>query len=301
MTVPQSTLRLPPLLAGQSSALRRGFTMKTARRGAGKAIVGGLMVGGVVLVTALSLWATPYDPNITSLADRLQPGALWGGNPKYLLGTDQLGRDMLSRTMSGGQMSLTIAGLAVLGNAMIGTQLGLLGAYYKGIFDAALGVLAEIQLSLPSILIIILFLALLGPSVLTLAFVLAFDDWVGLFRLIRSRTIVESSREYTTAARVVGAKDGRIIFRHLLPNVLPTMLVLTTLSIGGVILAEAGLSYLGLGVSRPYPSWGRMISDGQPYMQTAWWVSALPAVMVALVVLGVNLLGDGLREMWKME
>lgn len=270
------------------------------RPGAAKALLGTCMVGAVLLMTVLSIWISPYDPNAMSLTDRLQPG-IWAGNVTHPLGTDQLGRDMLSRIMAGGRISLTIAALAVLGSAVIGSVLGLVTAYYGGPADTAVGILAEIQLALPSILLIILFLAVLGPSVVTVAFVLAISDWIGLFRVVRSRGLVEKSRDYMEAARTIGATNSRMIFKHLLPNVIPTTIVLATLSIGGVILAEAGLSYLGLGVSRPFPSWGRMIADGQQYMQTAWWVSTFPALTVAVVVLGVNIMGDGLRQIWKME
>ncbi|CAG0943463.1 Glutathione transport system permease protein GsiD [Anaerolineae bacterium] len=273
---------------------------KPQRRGAARAILGGCMVGIVVFITIFSTWVTPFDPNQTSLTERLRPG-IWAGNINHPFGTDQLGRDVLSRTMAGGQISLSITLAAVFGHAVIGTVLGLLSAYFGGLLDAIISVIGELFLALPAILLIILFLALLGPSVATLAFVLAIENWVGLFRLIRGSVLSEKARDYTDAARIIGATSWRIIFRHLFPNILPTMLVMITLSIGSVILSEAGLSYLGFGVARPHPSWGRMINDGQQYIQTAWWVSTFPALTVAIMVLGINLLGDGLRQLWKME
>ena len=279
---------------------RTSTSRKARRRGLDKAILGGIMVGVVVLVTFLSIWVTPYGPEQTSLSARLRPG-IWAGNTQHLLGTDQLGRDMLSRVMAGGRISLTIAFLAVLGSGVIGTVLGLAAAFYRGVVDNLLSMLAEIQLALPGILLIMLFLGVLGPSIFTLALVLAIDDWIGLFRVTRSRALVEKARDYTDAARVIGASNGRIIFRHLLPNIMPIVIVLTMLSTGSVILTEAGLSFLGLGVQRPFPSWGRMIADGQEYLLSAWWVSTLPALTVAIVVVGVNLLGDGLRELVKAE
>jgi peptide/nickel transport system permease protein len=279
---------------------RTSTSRKARRRGLDKAVLGGIMVGVVVLVTFLSIWVTPYGPEQTSLSARLQPG-IWAGNTQHLLGTDQLGRDMLSRVMAGGRISLTIAFLAVLGSGVIGTVLGLAAAFYRGVVDNLLSMLAEIQLALPGILLIMLFLGVLGPSIFTLALVLAIDDWIGLFRVTRSRVLVEKARDYTDAARVIGASNGRIIFRHLLPNILPIVMVLTMLSTGSVILTEAGLSFLGLGVQRPFPSWGRMIADGQEYLLSAWWVSTLPALTVAIVVVGVNFLGDGLRELAKAE
>jgi peptide/nickel transport system permease protein len=131
--------------------------------------------------------------------------------------------------------------------------------------------------------------------------ILALSDWVSYARTMRSRALVEQAREYITAARTIGASDMQIIRRHLWPNVLPTLLVLATLSIGGVILVESSLSFLGLGVQRPFPSWGRMVSDGQAYLTKAWWISGMPAAVIALTVFGLNLVGDGLRQIWKME
>lgn len=298
METMQKTKSVPDTLLKSKSTTAK--TKKPRRRGATKVWVGGVMVGFVVLITVISIWLTPFNPDTTSLTERLKPG-IWAGNTRHLLGTDQLGRDMLSRIMAGGRVSLTIAFFAVLGSGVIGTVFGLLCAFYGGLVDNITSIVAEIQLSLPGILLIMLFLGIFGPSIATLAFVLAIDDWVGLFRVTRSRVLVEKKRDYSEAARAIGVKNSRIIFRHLLPNIMPTVVVLTTLSIGGVILAEAGLSYLGLGVSRPNPSWGRMIADGQQYLENAWWVSALPAVVVAIVVLGINIMGDGLRELAKAE
>lgn len=278
-------------------------TVRTVRlpRGAVKALLGGTLVGLIVALTLVSPWVTPYDPNQQVLTARLRPPVLFGGDLSHPLGTDQLGRDLLSRLLAGGRISLAIGGLAVLGSTVLGGLLGLIAGHFRGAVDAVLTIAAEIQLSLPSILIILLFLALIGPNIVTVALVLSLSDWVLYARTVRSRAMVENAREYVLAARALGASDGRIIFQHLWPNVLPTVIVLAAVSLGAVILTESALSYLGLGVQRPNPSWGRMVGDGQQYLTNGWWLSTLPALTIGLVVLGVNLLGDGLRQLWKME
>lgn len=279
---------------------RRARTRRLPR-GTLKAVAGGGLLALVVLLTLASPWLTPYDPNQQLLTARLRPPFLFGGDVAHLLGTDQLGRDLLSRLLAGGRISLTIGALAVLGSTMLGTLLGLTAGHFRGAIDAVLTVAAEIQLALPSILIILLFLALIGPSIVTVALVLALSDWVLYARTVRARAMVETVREYVVAARALGAADARIVFRHLWPNVVPTVIVLAAVSLGGIILTESALSYLGLGVQRPNPSWGRMVADGQQYLSNGWWLSTLPALTIGVVVLGVNLLGDGLRQLWKME
>ena len=200
------------------------------------------------------------------------------GNMKHPLGTDNLGRDIMLRTMAGGRISLLIAALAVIGTAVLGSVLGVLSGYYGGVVDNIVGVLAEIKLTLPMMLIMVLFLSVLGPSIVTLTFVLAINEWVTIFRNVRAATLVEKKKEYVQSAKTMGASNARIIFRYILPNVLPTIIVLATLLISRVILSEASLSYLGVGLERPNASWGR-----------------------AFFAIGVNLIGDGLRKLTKME
>lgn len=259
--------------------------------------LGALLISVVGLPILVSIFWVPYDPNATSFSALLLPPSLDG----HLLGTDHLGRDILSRLMVGGRVSLSVAVLAVVLTNSLGTVLGLLAAFYGRWIDWGLTLLAEIQLALPSILIILVFLALIGPSVLTLALVIALSDWVIYARMMRSRAIVEREREYIAAARAIGVSEWEIIRRHLFPNVLPTLIVLTTVLFGLVILLESSLSYLGLGVQRPNPSWGRMVADGRDYITSGWWISLAPALAIGIVVLGASILGDGLRQRWKME
>jgi peptide/nickel transport system permease protein len=220
---------------------------------------------------------------------------------RHILGTDQIGRDLLSRLMAGGRVSMLVGFLAVLMSFVLGTTLGLIGGFYGKWRDTVLTMAAEIQLALPALLIIILVLSLIGPSIATVAIVLAISDWVIYARTTRGRVLVEKARDYVSAARTLGASDARIIFKHLFPNVLPTLMVVATVNLGTMILLEASLSYLGLGVQRPISTWGRMVADGQPYLREAWWASSMPGMAIGLTVVAINLLGDGLRRLWKME
>jgi ABC-type dipeptide/oligopeptide/nickel transport system permease subunit len=192
--------------------------------------------------------------------------------------------------------------MALVGTTFLGIVTGLISGYFGGICDAAFNMMAEIRQSMPMMLIIIVFLAVFGPSILSMGIILAISGWVMIYRTVRARTIMEKKSDYVTAARANGAGNFRIIFKYIMPNVLPSVIVLSMLTISNIILQEASLSYLGIGVTRPHPSWGRMISDGQEYFANGvWWVSSLPAMCIALLVLGVNIMGDGLRQMWKME
>jgi peptide/nickel transport system permease protein len=271
------------------------------RRGAGKVLIGSLILSAIVVLCVLSDWTAPYNPNALDLKARLSPPVFAGGSFAHILGTDELGRDILSRVIAGGRTSIAIGALAVLTSTLLGTVIGLLAGYYGRMLDSFLMIAAEIQLALPSMLIIFFFLAVIGPNIITIGLVLALSDWVLYARMVRARTMVERARDYVAAARVLGAGTPRILFRHLWPNVLPTIMVVATVSLGGVILSESALSYLGLGVQRPWPSWGRMVADGQRYLHSAWWISVSPAAFIAMVVFSANLLGDGLRQLWKVE
>ncbi|MDR2981573.1 MAG: ABC transporter permease [Puniceicoccales bacterium] len=273
------------------------------KKGVPKLLAGAVIVGLIVLIVLLSIVWTPYDPNLPNVSDRLLPPLSTGHNGQsyYLLGTDQLGRDNLSRVMAGGQVSVLIAFLAVLLSVVMGAVLGVMCGYFGKTLDNIVGMFVEIQHSIPMLLIIVMVLTLFGSSTVVLAVGLSLSEWLSIFRQTRAKTLVERKKDYTLAARVMGAGDGWIVFRHLIPNVMASIIVYGTLLIGTTILAEAGLSFLGLGVQRPYATWGRMISDGQTYMATGWWVSVFPALAVALLVIGVNFLGDGLRAKLKME
>jgi peptide/nickel transport system permease protein len=261
------------------------------------AILLAIMVGSAVFAPLLA----PYNPDYQDIASRLQPPVWAGGSADHLLGTDHLGRDMLSRIMYGGRVSLLIGFAAVLISGTLGVLLGLLAGFQGGRIDAILMRLADVQLAFPQILLVLLILVILGRSVGAIVIVLALADWVIYARLVRGRLLVERQREYVEAAQAIGANRWRIMFRHLLPNVAPIIMVIATLQLGVMILLESSLSYVGVGIEPPTSSWGRMLNDGQMYMAIAWWVSTLPGVAIVLTVLGVNFLGDGLRQALGIE
>lgn len=274
--------------------------VRRRQRGTTKVIVGATIAGLVLFLVLLS-FALPGDPNKQILMERLKPPVFAGGDWNHILGTDQLGRDMLLRLMHGGRVDVAIATLAILLSTALGTTIGVVSGYYGKLLDAVTSVIVAVQLAIPSILIILLALTIFGPSILTLGIILALSDWVLYSRTVRGKTLSEKTREYIEAARVLGYTDRKVIFRHLLPNVAPTIMVLATMSLGSLILFQASLSFLGVGVQRPNASWGQMVSDGQAYMNDGWWIAGLPALTIGVLVIGVNLLGDGLRERWKLE
>lgn len=256
-----------------------------------------VMVGATLLAPLLS----PYDPDHQDVANRLQPPVWAGGTAAHLLGTDHLGRDMLSRIMFGGRVSLLIGVSAVLVSGAIGMVVGLVAGFYGGRIDALLMRVADVQLAFPQILLVLLVLVMLGRSLGAIIVVLALADWVIYARLVRGRLLVERQREYVEAARACGANNRRIILRHLLPNVAPLIVVIATLELALMIMLESSLSYVGVGIEPPTSSWGRMLNDGQAYMAIAWWVSTLPGLAIVFTVLGVNFLGDGLRQSLGVE
>jgi len=213
------------------------------------------------------------------------------------LGTDPLGRDVLARVIVGGQISLTVGVLSVVGAVIVGTIVGLVAGYYRGIAEVLLMRFADIQLALPFILLAIMFLAILGTGVDKIIFFMIVAQWVQYARLVRGSVLALRDREFILSARAIGVGNGRIIFTHILPNVLGPIVILMTLNVANNILLESSLTFLGLGVDPLIPSWGGMLADGRTYLQTAWWVSVFPGLAIMFTVLGLNLLGDWLRDL----
>lgn len=292
--MPATAVPAPPRWPAWVQGARQAFGRRKVLIGAILLII---MVGSAIFAPVLA----PYNPDYQDIASRLQPPVWAGGSVNHLLGTDHLGRDMLSRIMYGGRVSLLIGFAAVLISGAIGVLLGLLSGFRGGRVDAVLMRLADVQLAFPQILLVLLILVILGRSVGAIVIVLALADWVIYARLVRGRLLVERQREYVEAAQSIGATRWRIMFRHLLPNVAPIIMVIATLQLGVMILLESSLSYVGVGIEPPTSSWGRMLNDGQMYMAIAWWVSTLPGVAIVLTVLGVNFLGDGLRQALGIE
>jgi peptide/nickel transport system permease protein len=213
-----------------------------------------------------------------------------------LLGTDALGRDVLSRLLFGARISLVVGLTAVIIQGSLGAVLGLLAGYFKGAVDMLIMRLADLQLSIPSLVLAIAVIALLGSSLLNVIVILGFTGWPYYARLARSETLSMRERDFVLAARAIGASHVTILRRHILPNIATSLIVTATFSVPLMIVIEASLSFLGLGVPPSVPTWGAMVADGRDYLAVAWWIATLPGLAILVTVIGINLLGDGLRD-----
>ncbi len=262
------------------------------------ATAGGLIVG-LVIVAALGapLLATT-DPIDQDLALALKP-PFWraDGSAQHPLGTDHLGRDVYSRLVYGARISLAISVLAALLGAVVGVAAGLVAGYAGGRADLVLMRIVDLNLAFPLILLALAVVALLGANLRNLVFVMAITTWMIYARVVRGMTLALRDQELIQAIRALGARDARIIVRHILPNVLPAVMVIWTLEVARVILMESALSFLGLGVPPPTPTWGRMLAEGRDYLTAAGWISVFPGLAIMVTVLGINFLGDGLRDL----
>ncbi len=259
-------------------------------------VVGGAILLLVVLACAAASALAPADPITTVFSARLKPPLGLGGTAAHLLGTDNLGRDILSRVLYGGRISLSLATAAVILAAISGVALGLLSGYAGGAIDDAIMRVADIQLSFPVIMLAIAIIAVVGTSELAIVGVLALSGWVLYARTLRASLLTIRQVEYVEAARALGAGGLRIVVRHILPNTLAPILVIASAQFATMVLLEAGLSFLGLGIQPPRPSWGNMLAEGRDYLSNAWWLATVPGLAISLVVLGANLFGDGLRD-----
>ncbi len=258
------------------------------------ALAGLLILAAFLAAALLAPFLAPYDPTAQDLAARLTPP----GAPGHLLGTDRLGRDILSRLLFGARLSLLVSTTSVLIGLLLGLPLGLVSGYLGGRLDDLLMRLGDIQLSLPFIVLVIAVMAALGPSLLNTVLVLGVTSWVVYARVVRGSVLSLKELEFAMAARALGASTPRILLRHLLPSALPPLIVVATLELARIIVAEAALSFLGLsGVPPEIPSWGQMLADGREVLFFGgWWVATFPGVAISLVVLGINLFGDALAE-----
>jgi len=261
------------------------------------ALIGSLILVVVFGAAIAAPWVAPHDPAKQSLLRRFTP-PVWqaGGNASYPLGTDQVGRDVLSRIVHGARISLLVGVCAVVVSVLLGVSAGLVSGFVGGKVDAVIGTIVDVNLSFPQILLALAFVAALGPSLVTIIVVLGFTGWERYVRVVRAEVMALREKEFIEAARAIGVGRTRIIFRHILPNTMSSIVVLSTLQVAQAILAEAALSFLGVGSGRAYPTWGQMISLGRDFVTVAWWLPTLPGLAILLTVLAINLVGDRLRD-----
>ena len=254
-----------------------------------------LALPGLFAPQITDMWL--QDPLEGRVTERLTP-PVWqeGGSWDHPLGTDKVGYDIASRVIHGARVSLIVAGISILTGGFVGTTLGLIAGYYGGWIDHVIMRLVDIKLSIQAVLLALVLVGVLGPGFHTVIIVIALVLWVRYARLVRGETLSLKNQDFVAKARVAGASSGRIIARHIFPNVVNTIIVLATLEVGQVILLEAGLSFLGVGIPRPTPAWGLMVADGRDLIVRAWWVAFFPGMAILLTVLSMNLLGDWLRD-----
>ncbi|WP_192597178.1 oligopeptide ABC transporter permease [Sporosarcina limicola] len=257
------------------------------------AVIGAFLMIIIIGSALFAPWLAPQDPSKQVLLDKLSPPG-----EKYILGADILGRDTLSRLLYGARISLLVGFASVAGSIFIGTAVGAIAGYYGGTLDAVLMRIVDAVISFPSLFLLITLVTIFEPSVFTLIGVFAVFGWTGTARLVRGEFLSLRSSEFVLAAKTLGIRSSRIIFSHILPNAMGPIIVSATLGVGGVILAEAALSYLGLGIQPPTPSWGNMLQSAQnpQIMLGAWWYPLFPGFMILITVLAFNFIGDGLRD-----
>jgi len=248
----------------------------------------------IILLSVLAIFApliAPFSPEEQNIAERLlAPGA------KHLCGTDEFGRDVFSRMLSGARVSLSVGFIAVIISTIIGILIGAAAGYFGGWVDSVLMRFVDTMLTIPAIFLILMLSVYLGPSIVNVMFIIGLTGWMDLSRLVRAEFLTLKKREYILAARVSGASDRRIIFKHILPNALSPVFVSVIFGVGGAILIESGLSFLGLGVQPPDASWGNILTSGKDYIERAWWLTVCPGLAIFITVMSYNIFGEGLRD-----
>ena len=255
-------------------------------------LYGGGLVTLLLMISLMAPWLAPYDPGQIDLTNVLTSPSM-----KHLFGTDQLGRDVLSRMIWGSRISLKV-GFAATGVAIIiGAFLGAISGYYGGWVDSVIMRFVDIMLCFPTFFLILAVIAFLEPSIWNIMIIIGLTGWMGVTRLVRADFISLRERDFVKAAQAIGASDMRIIFLHILPNSMASILVAATLGIAGAILTESALSFLGIGVQPPTPSWGNILTAGKDNIDIAWWLSLYPGLAILITVVGYNLLGEGIRDL----
>jgi len=254
------------------------------------AMIGSTIVGALVIFAIFAPLLAPYDPSRIVDSDTLPP-SIW-----HPFGTDDLGRDVFSRALYGARISLTVGLVAVTIAITIGTFFGLFAGYFGGLLDSAVMRFVDVMLAFPSIFLILTIQVMLTPNIYNVMIVIGLTSWMGVARLVRGEVLTIKERQYVEAARAIGADDYRIIFKHILPNSSAPIIVAATLGMAGAILTESALSFLGLGVQPPTPSWGNMLMDAQAYLIDAPWMAIIPGLLILVTVLSLYFVGEGLRQ-----
>lgn len=261
------------------------------------ALFGLTIVLAVIVAAIIGRFLVPYDPSAQNIMKRLQPPFAMGKNGIHWLGTEALGRDIFSRLVVGAQVSLLVGVCAVIVSSVVGITLGIVAGYEDRFVGKVLMGITDVQLAIPFLVLALAVVAVLGPSLFNLIMVLGLTNWVQYARVVRAEVLVLRDREYVQAAKALGASTPRILIKHLLPNVMSSVIVISSLLVAKMILFESSLSFLGLGVPPSTPTWGAMIAEGRNYVANAWWVAAMPGLAIFFTVVGINLVGDRLRDM----
>jgi len=299
---PPLTRRTDPDSSGEpgaetaASPRKRSATMLRSFRRSPGAVSGAALLILVVLGAIGGVWVAPQSPNAVRVENRLLPPLTERDGIVHWLGTDPLGRDILSRLVVGARISLLVGFTVVVFGGSLGTLVGLVGGYTGGWTDRVVMRIGDMQLAFPFILLALAVMAVLGPGLRNIIGVLGVSSWVTYARVVRAEVLSVKEQEFVLAARAMGAPVPRIMFGHVLTNVTGTVIVIATFSVASTILTEAGLSFLGLGVGAATPTWGVMLSDARDYMTDGWWLTAFPGTAILLTVLGVNLVGDWIRD-----
>lgn len=261
-----------------------------------KIIMGSIMVFLLIFMGVFAPVISPYDPNLQNLLNTLQAPAWWGSD--HFLGTDHVGRDILSRIFYGARISLVIAGTVVIISGIVGVALGAISGFFAGLIDFLIQKLVEVIWAFPPLLLAIAIMAFFGQGLVILICALVAQRWIPYCRVSRGQALSLRSRDFVDAARSLGATNTRIIVKHILPNLMQSAMVIGTFAMATAIIAEASLSFLGLGVPPEIPTWGAMLADGRTYISTSWWLALFPGLCIFFTVLGINLLGDGMRDIF---
>jgi peptide/nickel transport system permease protein len=291
MTLERPYDEIEPFKLSEGRRLWRKFTRNPI------GVIGGIILLTVIVGAVFADYVAPHEPNRQRLIARLKP-PFWadGGSMTFPLGTDNVGRDIWSRIIHGSRISLIVGICAVGVSMLIGVTLGLASGFWGGRIDATIMALVDIMLAFPQLILAFAMVAVLGPGIGNIILVLGLTGWERYARVVRAEVLALREREFVQAARAVGVSNLKIVFGHIMPNTFSSVIVMATLQTAQAILAEAALSFLGLGTGRTYPSWGQMISLGRDYISIAWWLSTFPGLAILLTVLAINLVGDRVRD-----